>query len=526
MSPRNLASFASALVPLLAIASCAGSEPGDCASATQHVSDCYGTDVGSAFAESCTSESAASALAEQCITSEDGKADLFSTPILSPAVEQFKYGSIGADKLGLPLSLLKALPLVCSDLLPPGADPRHEPLTAFGMIYEPGHDLPIGFSSRRLPIIGMTLVGNTCSGCHTSTVRETATGQRTTYFGAPNIRFNLEAYNDFLFNCITDPSRFNSTSLTRAFNELGITGFDRILAYKSSFVSAFVADTKTKVNSVVQDGPWGPGRDDAIGLSAAILLGNEFLPTIPAPVDFPAVWNQQARRGHSLHWDGASGSAQERNILVAVGAGTPKNGVPIASIAAIQSWLEVLPAPKYPFAIAQTLTTRGSQIFGARCASCHGATGARTWSVIPLTEIGTDPNRLDSVTAAGIAKINSLSGSGWAFDQFRKTDGYVTGLLDGIWLRAPYLHNGSVPTLRDLLKPAAERPATFFRGNDTYHQADLGFVSTLAREGNAVYTAIDTTADGNSNRGHSGPAYGTDLSESDRNALLEYLKTL
>jgi len=511
------------LAPLLVLVACAEPQTGDCDSAVQHVTDCYGDEIGLAFAESCNAETATTALAETCQSSDDGKADSFSTPILSPPVEHFKYGSIGADKLGLPLSLMKAIPLVCADMLPPGTDPRNKPYTAFGMIYEPGKVLPIGFSSRRLPIIGMTLTGSTCSTCHTATVRETPTAQPSLYFGAPNQRFDVERFNDFLMNCISDTSRFNSTKLDRAFRELGVTGLDRILAYKSTYVRAFVADLKTKVDSVVQDGPWGPGRDDAIGLSAAILLGEEHLPTIPAPIDYPSVWNQQARKGHSLHWDGASGSALERNVLVAVGAGTPKNSVPLASINAIQGYLDTLAPPKYPFAIDQSLVARGAQVFQQRCDSCHGASGARTWNVVPLSEIGTDPNRVNVVTEAGIKAINNLSGSGWVMDNFRKTDGYLNSILDGIWLRAPYLHNGSVPTLRDLLKPAAQRPTTFFRGSDVYNKTDVGFLSNVASEGNATYVRIDTALAGNSNSGHE---YGTDLSAADIDALLEYLKTL
>ena len=90
-------------------------------------------------------------------------------------------------------------------------------------------------------------------------------------------------------------------------------------------------------------------------------------------------------------------------------------------------------------------------------------------------------------------------------------------------MRAPYLHNGSVPTLRDLLKPAAQRPVTFYRGNDTFTKADVGFVSTVAREGADAYSAYDTRRAGNSNAGHE---YGTTLTDTDRDALLEYLKTL
>ncbi len=511
-----------AITALLFVAACGAEAPeGDCGLATQHVVDCYGNEIGEAFAASCTGETAATALTEQCPGADDEKSDLFATPILSPAIEQFKYGSIGADKLGLPLALVKAIPLVCKDTLPPGTDPKNKPLTAFGMIYEPGKELPIGFSSKRLPIVGITLTGTTCSACHTATVRESQTGARTAYFGAPNTRFDVQGWNSFLLGCIQDPKRFNATTLDRAFRELGITGADRFLAYSTSLLRAFTANLEAQIDSVVTDGAWGPGRDDAIGLSAAILLGEEHLPTLPAPIDYPAVWNQNARKGHSLHWDGASGSATERNVLVAVGAGTPKNLVPLQSIAAIQRFLDQLPAPKYPYAIDQTLAARGKPLFDARCASCHG--GARTWSVVKLAEVKTDPNRLLVVTQPAIDEINSMSGAGWQFDSFQKTDGYLTGLLDGIWLRAPYLHNGSVPTLRDLLKPAAQRPVTFFRGNDVYDKANVGFASTIASEGTTRFMQLDTRRAGNSNAGHE---YGTDLSVADQDALLEYLKTL
>lgn len=514
------------LVPLTLVftaAACTEPPPGDCSSATQHVIDCYGDEVGAAFAQSCTPEAAESAIAEQCHPSEDGKADAFQTPILSPAVEQFKYGSIGADKLGLPLVLLRAMPIVCADFLPAGADPRHQPLTAFGMNYEAGHDLPIGFSSKRLPLVGTVLVGTTCSACHNNTVRETAGGARTLYFGAPNTKFDIQGYNDFLFKCVSDTTRFNSTKLLRAFDELGITGFDRMLAFGTPLLRPFVADLEKKVHSVVLDGPWGPGRDDAIGLSAATLLGSEFLPSIPAPVDFPAVWNQQARKGHALHWDGAAGTALDRNVLVSVGAGTPKSMVPLQSIAAIQTFLDGLPAPKYPFAIDTVKAARGKELFDQMCNSCHGESGSRTWSVISLAEVGTDANRVDTVSQAGVDKLNSMSGNGWQFTTFKKTNGYMSNILDGVWLRAPYLHNGSVPTLRDLLLPPAQRPTTFFRGNDTYDKAAVGFVSNVASEGATRYMQYDTSREGNGNGGHD---YGTNVTDADRDALLEYLKTL
>jgi hypothetical protein len=97
--------------------------------------------------------------------------------------------------------------------------------------------------------------------------------------------------------------------------------------------------------------------------------------------------------------------------------------------------------------------------------------------------------------------------------------------LDGVWLRAPYLHNGSVPTLRDLLEPAASRPAVFYRGNDVYDPVRLGFVADKAEQGGRKFFRYDTAVPGNANAGHEGRRYGTELSGADKDALIEYLKT-
>jgi hypothetical protein len=100
--------------------------------------------------------------------------------------------------------------------------------------------------------------------------------------------------------------------------------------------------------------------------------------------------------------------------------------------------------------------------------------------------------------------------------------GYVAAFLDGIWLKAPYLHNGSVPTLRDLLEPAAKRPKVFWRGYDVYDQAKVGFV-TDGPEARRIGTRHDTASKGGGNQGHE---FGTGLSATDKEALVEFLKTL
>ena len=95
---------------------------------------------------------------------------------------------------------------------------------------------------------------------------------------------------------------------------------------------------------------------------------------------------------------------------------------------------------------------------------------------------------------------------------------YKARPLNGIWASAPYLHNGSVPTLYDLLCAATARPKKFSVGRWQYDPKKVGYVS----DGDAPWV-LDTSMTGNHNSGHE---YGTALPEDDRWALVEYLKSL
>jgi hypothetical protein len=93
---------------------------------------------------------------------------------------------------------------------------------------------------------------------------------------------------------------------------------------------------------------------------------------------------------------------------------------------------------------------------------------------------------------------------------------------EGVWARAPYLYNGSVPTLADLLNAPAARPAVFYRGYDVYDQEKVGFVHE-GPDAERVGYRFNTAERGNSNAGHT---HGTQLSPDDKRALIEFLKTL
>jgi hypothetical protein len=100
---------------------------------------------------------------------------------------------------------------------------------------------------------------------------------------------------------------------------------------------------------------------------------------------------------------------------------------------------------------------------------------------------------------------------------------YESRVLYGVWAAAPYLHNGSVPTLEDLLKPAAERPKSFKIGPE-YDPVKVGLAAEQTATNYTLHTTgCDQRTSGDSNCGHE---FGTSLSADDKKALLEYLKTL
>src|SRR5262249_9535890 len=161
---------------------------------------------------------------------------------------------------------------------------------------------------------------------------------------------------------------------------------------------------------------------------------------------------------------------------------------------------QALPPPPYPFDVDMKAAARGQKLYQAACASCHVAGNA---SIFATATVGTAGNRANLWTPFSVNGLIQVLNAGCTHpvtcqhpdgtpvpgDQIaRKTGGYMALPLDGIWARAPYLHNGSVPTLYALI--TGERPAQFYRGNLTYDQKKVGWVSETAGPGAALY---DTT---------------------------------
>jgi cytochrome c peroxidase len=176
-------------------------------------------------------------------------------------------------------------------------------------------------------------------------------------------------------------------------------------------------------------------------------------------------------------------------------------------------------------------------LFAAHCGSCHGSYGPGAEfpeKIVAIEEIGTDRVRFDSLTAKERSELNESwfghHGRDTASLRNRETPvGYVAPPLDGIWATAPYLHNGSVPTLWHLLHPA-ERPAVWRRTPTGYDRSRVGLeVEELAAMPAGKLTSaerrtyFDTSKPGKSAAGHDFPDA---LTEDEKTAVLEYLKTL
>jgi len=437
--------------------------------------------------------------------------------------EHFKYGSIGSEPInGIPYWIWKALPQVFPDKLP------GKGYASLGFLQEPGKDLPIGFSKRRVFI---DRVGLNCAVCHTGTLRESANSEKQIITTMPANVLYLQEYINFISEAAQD-ERFTANRLLPEIEQIsgGLNPLQKLIYRFLAIPQTRDALIKQANNlSFLQNNPeWGPGRVDTFNPYKAIqfhfpmdkLRKDELIGTS----DYPAIWNQKAKEGLQLHWVGNNKSVVERNKSAALGAGVTPTTIDLPRIKRIEDWLLDLQAPVYPYKVNQTLANKGEKLFENNCASCHAFGAEYTGKVTPIKEIGTDPHRLDSYTYETLSNQNTLyAGYPWRFKNFRKTNGYANMPLDGIWLRAPYLHNGSVPTLRDLLEKPENRPKEFYRGNDVYDQEKVGFVSNVVQENGKQYFKFDTTLSGNSNSGH---LYGTELSPEDKDALVEYMKNL
>ena len=253
-----------------------------------------------------------------------------------------------------------------------------------------------------------------------------------------------------------------------------------------------------------------------------------------------------------------------------------RSSVNVVNLHKLDDWLVTLWSPQWPSKfppLDQTKVAAGSKIYAQNCLKCHALIDRKDPArriIANMSDAGTDTrtsdnffnrtgrtgmlegrsikvfpslNRFGSEAGSGAilghAVIGTILGSPFGApedqltrieldkrDEVRAIGGaeYKARPLNGIWASAPYLHNGSVPSLFDLLHPADQRPASFHVGSRQFDPTKVGFkTDDPAFPEFHTRDAAGKPIPGNSNAGHE---YGMDLSDDESWALIEYLKNL
>jgi hypothetical protein len=255
------------------------------------------------------------------------------------------------------------------------------------------------------------------------------------------------------------------------------------------------------------------------------------IPDRVVPTDVPAWW--LLKKKHAMFFNGF-GRGDFGKFLMASNLLTTRDtaeaNIVDGRIPNVLAWILTLQPPPYPRHIDTALAARGQRLFSTGCAHCHGTYGAP----------GTYPNLL--IPESIIRTDSLLYTSNFQYPQFIDWfnrswfssgpyparlvpfNGYIAPPLDGIWVTAPYLHNGSVPTLEALLNsPIRPKYWTRFSGSKTTYDFDAVGWKYTALSGPGGSKVYNTTLPGYGNYGHT---FGDKLTEGERKAVIEYLKTL
>ncbi len=266
------------------------------------------------------------------------------------------------------------------------------------------------------------------------------------------------------------------------------------------------------------------------------------IPAVPVPSDVPPWW--RAAKKNALFYNAMARGDHRGTMILATAlcTDTVEEAEAITSyFDDIHAFVRSLQAPAYPFPVDQALAAAGEPIFNADCAPCHGtyaADDADEWFpnlLLPLEVVGTDPVVAEGGTLWAPELVQWYNASFYGSITRMAVDepftGYLAPPLDGVWATAPFLHNGSVPSIA-LLLDSRLRP-TFWRRIDYdsthYDQINLGWPYLELDAGHDEATPAeavhiyDTTQFGHRADGHT---FGDHLGADERAAVLEYLKTL
>ena len=468
----------------------------------------------------------------------------------------FRYGTTGTElRSGVPYWIFRVMPKIFGDEF------KGRGYDRFGFFpdnqdFYRWRPLPRGLvladSTLHLPFLKVSAkvkrVAINCSGCHQGEYLDQS-GNSVLVDGMPNHTGDLQEFKRF-FGWAFQEKRFTAKTVIKEINRTLIEEENKppLNSLEEAFYISVVSLLKQATRE--RTGAWmdsrannGPGRIDPFNAVKIEVLKAPDDGTA-ATLDFPSVWNQgkEIRKWH--HYDGNTKDSSARNFGSTIGVGGISLSVNKKDVNKVGDWLDILPSPRYPFVKANLeRVERGLATFKVQCAKCHGLYDRNSQRVTEVpnskymttVRVGTDPERWKGFPMWAAAALNDFGERRqlWPRDAFRPAteESYLCGPLDGIWARAPYLHNGSVPTIAELLKPSEERVKSFYRGSRRYNEEQMGWVYKEPTEGIRELfeyrTVEDPAADGsppipgNSNVGHPYTVKADEVAD-----LIEYLKTL
>ena len=260
-------------------------------------------------------------------------------------------------------------------------------------------------------------------------------------------------------------------------------------------------------------------------------------PTDPPPVSVPPWWRMKKK---PAMFNLGEGRGDHARIMMAASMLCTDDEATLREIDQyaphLLAYIKSIEPPKWPFPVNTELAESGRRIFEGTCSGCHGTygdTSAYPGRLVPLEIVNTDPLLVDFALNEGVAYVDWFNRS--FFGQLSIAApgaGYVAPPLDGVWATAPFLHNGSVPTLRAMLD-STTRPSIWRHKTrnalqpESFDQQDIGWNFERIDSDQLVnpkpVDVYNTQLPGYSNSGHQ---FGDHLDNEQRTAVLEYLKTL
>lgn len=482
--------------------------------------------------------------------------------------ESFRFATTGTEIM--PLPVFKVLPELFPDQFQPGGPQAGDWIEQYGFIR--GHDgvnegLPSGFFiSNHRPKSGspspVQFVGINCSLCHSSTIKRNDNDPGVLVRGMGSTSLDFIAWVDAFKTAMLDEKRMTAANIFAAYQKQ--SGRELSLSEKL-MIRLWLSQTRKTILQLEPqvDTPYG-GAD----LRNAALMPNgpsrtqpfrnlvRNIMNRPAMLDrgyckLPVLYDQKDRTWGQF--DGSVHDRLTRSVLAAMAIGATMYNLSMPEISSnvqqsIAYTLDLKP-PKFTDVfpdqkLDQQKIGRGEKVYMAHCDSCHGhpdqggawVRGSMQDVVIPYEKLGTDGERVNFryYDVLGDVLVNSFPPKQPLRPKredirpgpLGRTRGYIGVPIVGAYARAPFLHNGSIPTLAELIN-LEPRPDVYYRGANNYDPVDAGLIVPTAPDSKR-YFRFDASIPGNSNRGHDYPwAYkGPGWNETDLKDLLEYLKTL